>query len=83
MVEAVSEYLGLKGRQHLLDALSELQSELETGVSWENDTISRFLEAFSALLGSIENAYTNTGRTVPTDPWELVAEAIRGARSYE
>lgn len=52
-------------------------------MEWENDTIPRFLEAFSALLGSIENAYVNTGRVVPADPWELVAEAIRGARSYE
>jgi hypothetical protein len=83
MVATVSEYPALQGRRTLLDALDELHSELQSGATWENDTLPRFLEAFSALLGSVENAYVNTGREVPTNPWEVAAEVIRGARSYE
>jgi hypothetical protein len=52
-------------------------------VDWENSTLERFLDAFNALPGSIENAYTNTGRPVPESPWTLVAEALKGARFYE
>jgi hypothetical protein len=82
-VAAMSELSGMHGRDQLLEALAEIRAELDTGAEWENDTLPRFLEAFAALLGSIENAYLNTGRPVPTDPWELMVTAIRGASSYE
>lgn len=83
MVAAVSECPALDGRGQVLGALEDLQAELASGVEWENDTLPRFLDAFSALLGSIEYAYINTGEPVPTDPWELMAAAVRGARSHE
>lgn len=73
----------LDGREEVLDALDILQAELADGVTWENDTLGQFLDAFSALLGSIENAYENTGRYLPESPWTLVAEALKGARFYE
>jgi hypothetical protein len=73
----------LDGRDEVLDALDALQAELASGADWENSTLERFLDAFSALLGSVENVYINGGRPVPTSPWTLVAEALRGARFYE
>lgn len=73
----------LDGRDMVVDVVDRLHGELLSGADWENDTLPRFLDAFSALLGSIENAYTNTGRPVPNDPWVLVAAALEGARSYE
>lgn len=73
----------LDGRDEVLEALDALQAELAGGADWENTTLDRFLDAFNALLGSIENAYSNTGRPVPDSPWTLVADALRGARFYE
>lgn len=72
-----------EGRDGLVEEVERLQSELAAGVQWENGTLSRFLEAFSASLGSIENDYLNTGRPVPEDPWVLVAAALASARYYE
>jgi hypothetical protein len=83
MVATMNEYQALAGRGQLLKALDELQGELHNGVEWENDTLERFLDGFSALLGSIENAYANTGQSLPVDPWLIVAEVFRGARDYE
>lgn len=79
----MSEYPSLEGRDQLLRAIDEVQGEIEAGVEWENDTLARFLDGFGALLGSIENAYLNTGRNVPNDPWMILADVMRGARNYE
>lgn len=83
VVAAVIDDSGLAGREELLDAINELLTEIDRGAEWENDTLELFLEAFGALLGSIEIAYTNTGRSIPDSPWTLAAEALRGARFYE
>ena len=58
----------LDGRDMVVDVVDRLHGELLSGADWENDTLPRFLDAFSALLGSIENAYTNTGRPVAPSP---------------
>jgi hypothetical protein len=83
VVAAVSEFPGLSGRERFLAAVEDLQAELASGAVWENDTLERFLDGFGALVGSIENAYLNAGKVVPDDPWEILADALRGARSYE
>lgn len=74
---------GLAGRQQLVDAINELLTELDGATEWENDSLPAYLEALNALLGSIENAYTNTGSPVPDDPWAIMARALLGARYYE
>lgn len=79
----MSKASGLEGRDEVLDALEALQLELAAGAQWENGTLEQFLESLGALLGSIEYSYTNVGREVPSSPWSLVADALRGARSYE
>ncbi|MBO3094972.1 DUF7660 family protein [Cellulomonas dongxiuzhuiae] len=73
----------LTGRDLVLSALDELLRELPAAEGWENPDLDRYLEAFAALLGSIENAYAYARRPVPQDPWQLVAEVTRGARWYE
>jgi hypothetical protein len=83
VVAAVSEHPGLRGREQVLEVVERLQAELDAGAEWENNTLSRFLDGFGALLGSIENAYVNTDRPVPDDPWAILADVLQGARSYE
>lgn len=73
----------LAGRDRVVNLLNDLVEELESGADWENNSLVRYLEAFGALLGSIENAYANQGRTIPTSPWTVIADALRGARHYE
>lgn len=74
---------GLEGRTRVLAALELLMSELPAAEGWENDDLAGFLEAFHALLASIEHVYANAGEPVPRDAWLLVAEALTGARTYE
>ena len=83
MVAAMGQDQSMPGRDHLVEIVEQLQAELEAGAEWDNDTLVRFLGGFGALLGSIENAYVNTGRELPSDPWVLVGEALLGARHYE
>ena len=71
------------GRAYAISVLSELVAELSGECDWENDTLVRYLDAFGALLGSIDNSYKNAGREVPSDPWVILADALRGARYYE
>ncbi len=73
------------GREALIRMLEELAAEArsESGDSWENISLPAFLEAMGAWLRSYERTYVNTGRTVPDDPWEVVAAAMRAATMYE
>jgi hypothetical protein len=69
----------------LIATIEELAREAksERGDSWENVTLSGFLEAMAAWLRSCERAYLNTGRPVPDDPWEIISAAVRAATMYE
>jgi hypothetical protein len=73
------------GREVVLAKLDELVAELGAGGAdvWENSSLERYLEALQALLGSIEGAYDNLGQPRPVDPWQVMADALHGARYYE
>lgn len=74
----------LVGREIVLGQLAILQRELGADPdSWENPTLGRYVEAFGALLGCIENSYRNTGRVVPDSVWQICADALAGAKYYE
>jgi hypothetical protein len=83
--EPVEDLAALEGRKAVVEVVEALQRELQTGLEepWENDTLERFLDGFGALLGAVGRSCTNTGRAVPTDPWVLVADALKSARYYE
>lgn len=83
MAIVVTEYPALAGRHQVLAAVAALQEDLAAGTEWENDTLLTFLEAFAALLASVENAYVNAGERVPDDPWQIMAKALLGAPRYE
>ena len=73
-----------RGRAALITALDEMVNDFDRrSDTWENPQLLRFLEALAALLGSIENAYANSGTPIPEDPWVVMADAIEGARFYE
>lgn len=83
VVIAVTTRDPLAGRNATISVVDQLLAELRSDNDWENPTLDRYLEAFGALLGSIENHYMNTGQQMPDDPWAIVAEVLRGARYYE
>lgn len=64
----------------LLELIDDFGTESDP---WENTTVPAYLEGLWALLGSIENHYTNTDRDIPDDPWIVMADALKGARYYE
>jgi hypothetical protein len=73
------------GREKLIATLEELAAEARSGRvdAWENDTLSAYLEALAAWLRVYEQAYINTGRTAPTDAWDVLSAAVRAATIYE
>ncbi len=84
-VDAGSASDAFVGREVVLTKLDELVTELRVGGAdaWENSSLERHLEALDALIGSIERAYDNVGRPRPLDPWQVMADALDGARYYE
>lgn len=83
VVTAMTSRDPLAGRELTLSVVDQLLDELKRDNDWENPTLERYLEAFGALLASIENHYTNTGQQLPDDPWVIMAEVLKGARYYE
>ena len=65
--------------------LQALQADYEAnGESWENTTLSSFLEATAAWSLDMEGYYRNTGQdssSVP--PWRVLADILMAARIYE
>ena len=72
-------------RDELILTLERLADDARSGRtdSWENETLPEYLEALAAWLRVYENAYLNTGRTVPTDIWDVLTAAVRAATIYE
>jgi hypothetical protein len=73
------------GRDELVEAIQELAREAYAGQTeeWENVTLPAYLEALAGWLKSYENAYINTERAVPKDPWEIMKTAFTAATTYE
>lgn len=73
------------GRELVIRVLADLSRELESGRSagWENDTLASYLEAMAGWLEDCDGFYANQGRPLPTNPWEILADALRAARIYE
>jgi hypothetical protein len=74
-----------EGKEQLVRTLEVLAGEAAAGEAseWENTTLARYLDALAAWISVYERAYTNTGRPVPEDPWEIMAAAVRAATIYE
>ena len=65
-----------------IDQLAD--SFVEQPEVWENDTLERFLRAWSAWLGDMDGFFLNRGEDVPAEPsWQLIAQMLLAARVYE
>ena len=74
--------------QAFVDFLALLHEEfLEHGSQWENDRLSRYLEAMHRWSNDVKEAYQNTGQAMPENapnvPWQLFADILLAARVYE
>lgn len=59
-------------------------SLLAEPAAWENDTLERFLRAWSAWITDMEGYFTNRGEETPATPsWELIAQMLLAAKIYE
>lgn len=51
---------------------------------WENVDLDAYLEAMSAWVGSMNNAYRNMGGEVSEQPtWRVFADILLAAKHYE
>lgn len=59
---------------------------LKHGNQWENDSLSRYLEAMHRWSHDVKSAYQN-GKAMPENaqnvPWQLFADVLLAARVYE
>lgn len=59
-------------------------SLLEEPELWENDSLERFLRAWSAWLADMDGYFLNREEPVPSSPsWQLIAQMLLAARVYE
>ncbi len=70
-------------REGVAAALERVLHEVESGATWENDTLPRYLEALAAWLRACPGYYKNQGRGLPENPWEVILDAIEAAKIYE
>jgi hypothetical protein len=73
------------GRDDVVATLRRLRNEWADGEpeGWKHWTIPGYLDAMAAWLEVFENAYTNSGRAVPTDGWEVFNAALNAAAICE
>jgi len=61
-----------------------LTDHSKNSVSWENQDIKSFIEAFQAWLGSSQNYYRNQNIDMTSvTPWKEIGDAFAAARIYE
>jgi hypothetical protein len=72
-------------RDDLASFVSALRDDLlQHADEWENPTLDRFLDAFSAWCGDMPGFFDRIGEAVPTQPdWSLIARMFLAAAMYE
>lgn len=73
-------------RVEFIKFLSELQKDLmENPEEWENQNLLDFLEAMGGYAKDMNGHYENTGQNVDIDQptWQLFADILKGAKTYE
>ena len=73
------------GRAETVALLRRLLAEWSEGTpaDWENVTVPQWLDALAAWLDDCDGLYPNLGQPVPSDPWQIVRDAVQAARIYE
>ncbi len=78
------EFGGVTTRENAAQAVGTMLDDLSANPdAWENPTLPRFLEALSAVIDSIPNAYTNQGKPEPVLDWRHMVEMLVVATGYE
>ena len=76
----------VKSRSDFLNFLDELNENYRShGDEWENNTLDRFLEAYSAFAHAIGGYYKNMHEEVDieTITWRMAAQILTAAKVYE
>ena len=75
----------IKSRQDLAQFVRELGEDFEKNPqSWENDTISNYMEALAGWIDDMGGYYKNQNQPVPETPeWKTFAQMLHAARYYE
>ena len=72
-------------RRDIKALIDRLLRELPSSSSedWANRSLETYLEAMAAWLEDAEGYYANMGRPIPSNAWEIIADALQAARGYE
>jgi hypothetical protein len=84
MVSLPQRASNVQTREQLIDFIRDLRDDYETNnTAWDNPTVDRYLDALVRLLVRID-AFYQSGETIPDQPsWQLIAELLLSASSYE
>ena len=80
-----SDEFPTNNRDAMVSLIRRLLTEFQASSSetWANQRLDQYLEALGAWLEDCEGYYASLRRGIPTDPWEILADALQAARSYE
>ena len=71
-------------REEFVALVSKLGRGLEEGgPHWENAALPAYLDALAAWVADSPGYYANRGEPVPSVDWQVFADALQAARSYE
>jgi len=85
MNEKINEFK-VTDRQTFIKFVDLLRKDfLDNPETWENKTLSDFLEGLSAYTKDIQGYYTNMNLNVNADKpdWQTFADIFKGAKIYE
>lgn len=73
------------GRAETVHLLRRLHAEWRDGKpsDWDNATVPQYLGGLAEWIADCDGYYANQGRPTPTDPWQIVQDAVQAARVYE
>jgi hypothetical protein len=80
-----NEVDNVQTREDLARFLNLLLEDLMSPNSeWENPTLDSYLEALAAVVDGLDARFANLGMKLPDEPsWQLVADVLLAARTYE
>ena len=75
----------IQSREEFIAFVRDLSKDFrDNNVTWENDTLERYLDALAAWTEDMDGYYGNRGEVAPVGiNWKFIAQLLLAAKVYE
>ena len=75
----------IQSREEFIAFMRDLSKDFRNNnVTWENDTLERYLDALAAWAEDMDGYYKNRGEATPVDiNWKFISQLLLAAKYYE